>query len=48
MIIDAHVHIGGDNVGFAMTEETVLESMRKYNIDVCIISNGDSGEYGHE
>ena len=48
MIIDVHVHIGGDNVGFAMTEETVLESMRKYNIDVCIISNGDSGEYGHE
>lgn len=48
MIIDAHVHIGGETVGFDMTEEVVLESMDKYNIDVCLISNGDSGEYGHE
>lgn len=47
MIIDSHVHIGGENVGFDMTEEMVLESMEKYHIDVCIISNGDSGEYGH-
>lgn len=48
MIIDAHVHIGGECVGFEMTEEIVLESMEKYHIDVCIISNGDSGEYGHD
>lgn len=48
MIIDAHVHIGGECVGFEMSEEIVLESMRKYNIDICIISNGDSGEYGHD
>lgn len=48
MIIDAHVHIGGDNVGFDMREDIVLESMKKYHIDICIISNGDSGEYGHD
>lgn len=48
MIIDAHVHIGGECVGFEMSEEIVLESMQKYDIDVCIISNGDSGEYGHD
>ena len=48
MIIDAHVHIGGEAVGFVMTEEIVLKSMDKYHIDVCIISNGDSGEYGHD
>ena len=48
MIIDTHVHIGGDSVGFHMTEATVLESMKKYKIDVCLVSNGDAGEYGHE
>lgn len=48
MIIDAHVHIGGESVGFDMTEDIVLESMDKYKIDVCLISNGDSGEYGHD
>lgn len=48
MIIDAHVHIGGESVGFEMSEAVVLESMEKYNIDVCLVSNGDAGEYGHE
>ncbi len=48
MIIDEHVHIGSDNIGFAMNEAMVLESMEKYHIDVCIISNGDSVEFGHE
>ena len=48
MIIDAHVHIGGGPVEFDMPEAVVLESMEKYNIDVCLISNADSGEYGHE
>lgn len=47
MIIDTHVHIG-NMLGFVMTEEMILESMRKYNIDYCIISNGDSGEFGHD
>lgn len=48
MIIDAHVHIGGGPVEFDMPEAVVLESMEKYNIDICLISNADSGEYGHE
>lgn len=48
MIIDAHVHIGGEAVGFKMYESTVLESMDKYHIDICLVSNGDSGEYGHD
>lgn len=48
MIIDAHVHIGGGPVEFDMPENFVLESMEKYNIDVCLVSNADSGEYGHE
>ena len=48
MIIDIHVHIGGDSVGFHMTEEVVLGAMEKYNIDVCLVSNGDAGEYDHE
>ena len=48
MIIDAHVHIGGGPVEFDMPEVVVLESMEKYDIDVCLISNADSGEYGHE
>lgn len=47
MIIDTHVHIGGGPVEFDMPEEIVLESMDKYHIDVCLISNADSGEYGH-
>lgn len=48
MIIDAHVHIGGGPVEFDMPEAIVLESMDKYHIDVCLVSNADSGEYGHD
>lgn len=48
MIIDSHVHIGGESVGFDMNEEKVLTSMEKYHIDVSIISNADSGEFGHQ
>jgi len=47
MIIDSHVHVGGKMFGFDMTEEKVLLSMEKYAIDVCLVSNGDAGEYGH-
>lgn len=47
MIIDSHVHIGGEKVGFDMTEEKVLEMMDKYNIRYCIVSNGDSAEMDH-
>lgn len=47
MRIDTHVHIGGEAVGFHMTEEMVLEMMKKYQIDYVILSNGDSGEMDH-
>ena len=46
MIIDTHVHVGGDEAGFCMNEEMVLCSMEKYQIDISIVSNGDSVEYG--
>ena len=45
-MIDAHVHIGGEADGFIMNEEIVLKSMEKYNIDISIVSNGDSIEFG--
>lgn len=47
MIIDSHVHIGGEKVGFDMTEEKVLEMMKKYKVDYCIVSNADSAEMDH-
>lgn len=47
MIIDTHVHIA-NMLGFVMTEDMVLESMRRYNIAYSIVSNGDSGEFGHD
>ena len=48
MIIDSHVHVGGDEAGFTMNEEMVLTSMEKYKIDISIVSNGDSVEYADE
>ncbi len=48
MIIDMHVHIGGENLGFDMSEAMVLESMEKHHIDVCIISNSDVAEVDHQ
>lgn len=48
MIIDTHVHIGGEAIGFHMKEEMVLEMMEKYNIDYAIVSNGDSCEMNHQ
>ncbi|MBP3569372.1 MAG: amidohydrolase family protein [Lachnospiraceae bacterium] len=48
MIIDTHVHIGGEKVGFDMTEEKVLSAIKKYNIDLTIVSNGDAVEVDHE
>ena len=48
MMIDSHVHIGGDEAGFLMNEEMVLTSMEKYKIDISIVSNGDSVEYADE
>lgn len=48
MIIDTHVHIGGEAVGFHMNEDMVIEAMEKYGIDFCIVSNGDAGEVDHQ
>ncbi len=48
MRIDTHVHIGGEKVGFAMTEEMVLTAMEKYRIDFMLVSNGDAVEVDHE
>lgn len=47
-MIDTHVHIGGEAAGFVMNEELVLQSMDKYKIDISIVSNGDSVEYGED
>lgn len=48
MIIDTHVHIGAEAVGFHMNEEMVLEAMEKYQIDYALVSNGDAGEMNHQ
>lgn len=48
MIIDTHVHIGGEAVGFHMNEQMVIESMEKYHIDYALVSNADAGEMTHE
>lgn len=48
MIIDTHVHIGGDAVGFHMNEDFVIEAMEKYGIDFAIVSNADAGEVDHQ
>ena len=48
MRIDTHVHIGGEKVGFQMSEEMVLAAMEKYQIDYAIVSNGDAAEVDHE
>ena len=48
MIIDTHVHIGGEKVGFDMSEEKVIAAMEKYNIDFMLVSNGDCAEVDHE
>ena len=48
MIIDTHVHIGGEVNGFHMNEEMVLEAMKRYKIDFCVVSNADAGEMNHQ
>ena len=48
MIIDTHVHIGGEANEFHMNEEMVLTAMERYQIDCCIVSNADAGEMDHQ
>ncbi len=47
MIIDTHVHIG-NMIGFHLTEEDVLYSMRTYGISHSIVSCLDAAEFDHE
>ncbi len=47
MIIDSHVHIG-EFGRFDMKPEYVIESMKKYGIDYCLISSGASCEFTEE
>lgn len=47
MRIDTHVHIG-DQFDFYMTEEMVLEAMKKYGIDFVLVSNADAVEVDHK
>lgn len=44
MIIDTHVHIGGNVVNYQMTESDVIYAMNTYKIDKAIVSNADSVE----
>lgn len=48
MRIDTHVHIGGDKLGFAMSEDLVTGAMKKYGIDYALVSNADASEVDHE
>ena len=48
MIIDTHVHVGGEKLGFNMNEELVIGAMEKYHIDYMLVSNGDASEVDHE
>lgn len=48
MIIDTHVHIGGEAVGFHMNEAMVIEAMDRYGIDFAVVSNADASEVDHQ
>ncbi len=48
MIIDTHVHIGGELLGFDMSETKVIEAIEKYRIDFVVVSNGDAAELDHQ
>ena len=47
MIIDTHVHIG-TGLGFHMTEEDVIYSINKYNIDYALVSNTEAASHDHQ
>lgn len=47
-MIDTHIHIGGEHVGFHMTESMVLEMIEKYHVDYALVSNGDAAETDHQ
>lgn len=43
-IFDTHVHIGGGNLGFDMTEDMVVTMLDRYNVDHILLSNCDCCE----
>lgn len=48
-IIDTHVHVSRNPYAlFKMPEKWVIGAMDKYNIDFCLVSNGDCAECGHD
>lgn len=47
-MIDSHVHIGGEAVGFEMNEALIVQSMAKYGIDISIVSDANASEYGDD
>lgn len=48
MLIDIHMHTGGEAVGFHMTPEMILQLMEKYRVNCAMVSNGDAGECDHQ
>lgn len=48
MIIDTHLHVGGEAVGFQMNEQMVIEAMEKYHIDYGLVSSADAAEMTHQ
>ena len=47
MIIDSHAHIG-EMLNFKLPETVLLDSMERYAIDFCLVSNVESSEVDHE
>ena len=47
MIIDSHAHIG-EMLNFKLSETVLLDSMERYAIDFCLVSNVESSEVDHE
>lgn len=47
MIIDTHVHIG-ESLGFCLTPDDVIYSMKTYGIDYSLVSSVSAAEFDHE
>ena len=47
MIIDTHVHTG-NMLGFVLTEDDVIYSMKKYGISHSIVSTLNAAEFDHQ
>lgn len=47
MLIDTHVHIG-KMLGFEMSEDDVIGSMKRYGIDFSLVSDIEAAEFDHQ